>query len=78
MVEGAEGRHRCMNFLLPVVFSSPWPHKRSGCSWGAVSDRGRTKALLLPHDGPTCGICATLSGRSLSSHVPRALFTFLP
>ena len=53
-------------------------HQSSGCSWGAVSDRGRNKALLLPHDGPICGICATFSGRSLSSHVPRALFRFLP
>ena len=41
-------------------------HQSSGCSQGAVSDRGWTMALLLlPHDGPTCGICATFSGRSL-------------
>lgn len=50
-------------------------HQSSGCSRGAVSNRGQTRALLLlPHDSPTCGICAVLSGHSLSSHVPRVLF----
>lgn len=40
-------------------------HQSSGCSWGAVSDRGRTKALLLPHDGPTWRVCHALWPQSL-------------
>lgn len=60
----------------------PFPtasQQSSGCSWATVLDRGWTRALLLlsPLDA-TCGLCATLSGLSLSSHIPRVLFMFLP
>lgn len=60
----------------------PFPtasQQSSGCSWATVLDRGWTRALLLlsPLDA-TCGLCATLSSLSLSSHVPRVLFMFLP
>lgn len=34
MVEGTEGRHRCMNLLLPVVFSSPRPLTRALAALG--------------------------------------------
>lgn len=42
-MEGAEGSHRCMNLLLPVVFSSPWPLTRALAALGV---QYRTEAGL--------------------------------